>query len=435
MASLKLLLFCLYTSVLSASSVQYYLALSNDGPITSGAQGTVEARLIFRAGSRLEIPLPHPNPYTFHWYLESPLSIVRRSERGFSCSITVRTRSPDVYNLLAWVTREGCPWCPPVAHGSTKLHVTNSVVGTLSLMQPNGTVASSTKGYELATRTPTKVSFILYDPSDYFNAASFRYTWHFGNGERLVTNESYVHHTYPTPGVYQLHVDVLAHLNHSQQKTGISAASLELLDAIQKIEVKAIDDIHADHRMDFYLYVNGSPPLKMCWAISRNCAPVVDHRCHPVELYRSSAYNLSYTFSDPGSYTFNVKAENSVSALQACYKITTRESGIHPVYFIVPCVTLLTVILLFILSVAVRNSGSRKHSVEVADFDFSPVTDVRVEEARVLSRRTIQTFCIPCVPLESHSLSEREVHSLLRFSSTPLQNYTQWPETCSPRPS
>uniref|UniRef100_UPI00398EA270 transmembrane protein 130 n=1 Tax=Pristiophorus japonicus TaxID=55135 RepID=UPI00398EA270 len=433
MASLQLLLL-LSSAVLSGRCSQYYLVLDTDSPITTGARGMVQARLVSRAGARLEAA--QPQPYTFHWYLDSPLAIVGRWERSLSCSIAVRTQAPKVYTLRAWVTRDGCHWCPPLAHASSKLYVTDSVVGTLSLMQPNGSTMPSTSGYELATQTPTKVSFVRYDPSDYFHTATFRYTWHFGDGERTVTNESYVLHIYPTPGIYQLHVDVLAYLSHSQQKTGVYGASLKLLDAIKEIEVKTINTTHADHRMDFYLYTNGSPPLKMCWLISRNCVPVIEHRCHPVELYRSSAYNLSYTFSEPGSYSFNVRAENSVSALQVCYKISTMQSGTNPVWVIVPCVTLLTIILLFVLSIAMRSSNARKDAIEVADFDFSPVTDKPGQEARVLCRRNTQICCIPRRPLQdqSYNHSAREVHALLKFSHTPLQDYTQRPEACPFRP-
>ncbi|XP_067912989.1 transmembrane protein 130 [Heterodontus francisci] len=431
MTSPNLVLLLLNTAVLSGSCSQYDLVLSNDGPISTGAQGTVEAKLLSRAGSRPDTVQAHP--YIFHWDLQYPLAIVRKSEQELSCSITVRSLTPNVYALHAWVTQKWCSWCPPIAHGSTKLLVTDTVVGTLSLTQPNGSIISTSKEYELATKTPTKISFILYDPSDYFNTDSFRYFWQFGDGERMVTNESYTLHTYPTPGIYQLHVDVLAHLNHSQQKTGVYGASLRLLDTIKKIEVKSIEESYTDHRMDFYLYINGSPPLQMCWLISRNCVPVLDPRCHPVELLRSSVYNLSYTFTELGPYTFNVRAENSVSTLQACYKITTWQSGTHPVWFIVPCVTVFTIILLFILSSAMRKGSARKDLVEVADFDFSPVADKPVKEARVLSRRTIRICCIPCLPAEDElrSLSGREIHSLLKNSHTQLQDYSQRPEMCS----
>ncbi|XP_041062818.1 transmembrane protein 130 [Carcharodon carcharias] len=433
MMSFKLLL-VLNTAVLSGTCWQYDLVLSNDGPISTGAQGRVEARLVPRAGSRPD-PL-QPQPYTFHWYLESPLAIVRRSEQELGSTITVRSLAPKVYALRAWVTQNECAWCPPAAHGSTKLYITDSVVGTLSLVQPNGSITSSSKEYELATKSSTKISFILYDPSDYFVTATFRYFWHFGDGERMVTNKSYALHTYPTPGIYQLHVDVVAYLNQSQQKTGVYGASLKLLDTIKEIEVKSVDDTHADHRMDFYLYVNGSPPLKVCWLIFRNCIPVIDHRCRPIELLSSTVANLSYTFSELGPYTFNVKAENSVSTLQACYKITTWQNGTHPVWFIVPCVTLFTVILLFILSVVMRKGSSQKDLVEVADFDFSPMTDKSVKEAWASTRRTVHICCVPCgrVGNRSHSLSGREVHSLLKFSHTQLQDYTHRPKMCSSSP-
>ncbi|XP_048408609.1 transmembrane protein 130 isoform X2 [Stegostoma tigrinum] len=433
MTSLELLLL-LNTAVLSGMCWQYELLLSNNGPITTGARGTVEARLVPKPGSRQE--QLEPQPYTFHWNVESPLAIVRSSEQEFNSSITVRSLAPKLYALRAWVTRTDCSWCPPLAHGSIKLLVTDSVVGTLSLKQPNGSITFSRKEYELATNIPTQISFILYDPSDYFDTASFRYFWYFGDGERMVTNKSYALHIYPTPGTYQLHLDVLAYLNHSQQRTGVYGASLSLLDTIKKIEVMSVDDIHADHKKNFYIYVNGSPPLDVCWLVSRSCIAVIDHSCDLIELPSSTVSNVSYTFRDLGPYTFNVRAKNSVSTLQACYKITTWKNGIHPVWFIVPCVTLFTIILLFVLSIAMRKGSARKDSIEVADFDFSPMSDKSVTEAWAPSRGTVHLCCIPCgrQKHESHSLSRREAHSLLKFSHTQIQAYSQRPEICSSSP-
>eukprot|EP00061_Rhincodon_typus_P014070 g40866.t1 len=178
MTSLELLLL-LNTAVLSGMCWQYELVLSNDGPITTGAHGTVEARLVPKPGSRQE--QLEPQPYTFHWNVESPLAIVRSSEQELTSSITVHSLAPKLYALRAWVTRSGCSWCPPLAHGSIKLLVTDFVVGTLSLKQPNGSITFSRKEYELATNIPTQISFILYDPSDYFDTASFRYFWYFGD--------------------------------------------------------------------------------------------------------------------------------------------------------------------------------------------------------------------------------------------------------------
>ncbi|GCB78313.1 hypothetical protein scyTo_0015807 [Scyliorhinus torazame] len=433
MTSLKPLLL-LVTVVLSGMCWQYDLELSNDGPITTGAQGNVEARLVPMVRSQRD--LLQPQSYIFHWYLESPLAIVRKSEQELRSSITVHSLAPKVYAVRVWVTRRECSWCPTLAHDSIKVHVTDSVVGTLSLLQPNGSITSSSKEYELATKTPMQISFILYDPSDYFDTANFRYFWQFGDGERMVTNESCTLHVYPTPGIYQLHVAVVAYLNHSQQKTGVYGVSLKLLDTIKAIEVKSVDDSHADHKMDFYVSINGSPPLQMCWLISRNCVPDIGHGCHPIELLRSTVANLSYTFRELGPYTFNVRAENSVSALQACYKITTWQNGTHPIWFIVPCVTLFTIILLFVLSIVMRKGKGQKDTIEVADFDFSPTSDKSVKEAWIPSQRDISICCLPCGrPQDTPpSLSRREVHSLLRFSHAQLQDYTQRPKMRSSSP-
>ncbi|XP_051878038.1 transmembrane protein 130 [Pristis pectinata] len=417
------LLLLLNAAALGGASSPYNLVLINDSPITTGAQGLVEARLVSRAGGFLS-----PNSLAFHWDLRRPLSVVRRSEGALSCSLTVRSRSPGVYKLRAWVSRADCWGCPPLAHGSTTLHVTDSVMGTLSLTQLNESVTSSTNGYELATKTPTKISFLLYDPSGYFNTSLFHYSWHFGDGEKTITNDSYTFHVYPKAGIYQAHVDVFVFLSHSRRKTGVFGVTLSLLDSIKSIEVKSTDNLHASGIHDLHLHVNGSPPLKICWLLSQNCIPVVGHKCRPVQLDRSQDYNLSCTLGPPEPYTLNVRAENSVSALQTCYRITSWKSGIHPVWFIIPSVTLFTVVLLFILSTTMRSRRSLKDLVEVADFDFSTVGEKLVQERRTLSGKSFPSCCSSGLSLgsKSHSHSAREAHSLLKFSCTLPQDYHTW---------
>ncbi|XP_072916284.1 transmembrane protein 130 [Hemitrygon akajei] len=421
------LAFLLNAALPAGGSSLYNLVLSNDSPITTGAEGLVEARLTHRAGAQL-VP-------RFHWDVPRPLSVVRRSEGELNSTLVVRSRAPGFYRLRAWVSRPECWRCPPLARGVTVLRVTDSVMGTVSLTQTNRSVTSLTNVYELATNTPTKISFILYDPSGYFNTASFRYSWHFGDGERAVTNDSSVFHVYPKAGVYQAHVDVLASLSHSRRKTGIFGATLSLLDPIKAIEIKSTDDKRTSDIHDFQLHINGSPPLQICWLLSQDCTPVVGHKCRPVHLEHSRNYNLSHSLASPGPYSLSVRAENNVSTFQTCYRVTSWQSGIHQVWFIVLSVTLFTVLLLVVLSTMVRNHRPRKNFVEVADFDFCPSKGKLVHEKRARPGKIASPCCGTGLTLgrESQSHGTREAHSLLRFSGSPPQDYRTW-ESCSAAP-
>ncbi|XP_062913585.1 transmembrane protein 130 [Mobula hypostoma] len=412
------LVFLLNAAVPAGGSSLYSLVLSNDSPITTGAEGLVEARLINRAGTQLS-----PRSLAFHWDLRRPLSVVRRSEGALNSTLVVRSRAPGFYRLRAWVSRAECRRCPSLARGATVLHVTDSVMGTVSLTQTNRSVTSLTNGYELATNTRTKISFILYDPSGYFNTASFHYRWHFGDGERAVTNDSNVFHVYSKAGVYQAHVDVFASLSRSRRKTGIFGATLSLLDSIKAIEIERADDKRASDVHDFQLHVNGSPPLQICWLLSQDCAPVVVRKCRPVRLEHSRNYNLSYSTASPGPYSLSVRAENSVSSFQTCYRVTSWQSGVDHVWFIVLSVTLFTVVLLVTLSTMVRNHRPRKDFVEVADFDFCPSEGKLAQERRAWLGKT-SSPCYGSGLSQSHGTGE--THALLRYSGSLLQGYRTW---------
>ncbi|XP_078274666.1 transmembrane protein 130 [Rhinoraja longicauda] len=424
MANESLLLLLMNAAAIAAAeSAQYFLFASNNGPITTGARGSVEARLVPGAG--METAFLAPDSLSFHWEVQRPLSVVRRWRGEMSSSLMVRSPVPGVYRLRAWVRREGCLRCLPLAHTATTLHVTDSVIGNLSLTQLNRSVTSSNTGYELATNAPTKISFILYDPSRYLSTSCFRFRWHFGDGERRITNDSYAFHIYPRAGIYQAHVEVSVYLRHSQRKSGTFGATLNLLDAINTIEVKNADNEHPKDIMDFHLHVNGSPPLTICWSVSPNCIRAVGHACHTVLLERSQDCHVRCPMSDAEPYTLNVRAENGVSSLQTCYKIKPWHKGIHPVWFIIPGVTLFTIVLLIILSPTVRNSRSQKDLVEVADFDFSPSG---VKSSRWGPREVFPLCCGPSQSLarQSHSRTTMEGHSLLRCSAPPPLDYRTW---------
>ncbi|XP_072125215.1 transmembrane protein 130 isoform X4 [Mobula birostris] len=243
------------------------------------------------------------------------------------------------------------------------------------------------------------------------------------DGERAVTNDSNVFHVYSKAGVYQAHVDIFASLSRTRRKIGIFGATLSLLDPIKAIEIERADDKRASDVHDFQLHVNGSPPLQICWLLSQDCAPVVGRKCRPVRLEHSRNYNLSYSAASPGPYSLSVRAENSVSSFQTCYRVTSWQSGVDQVWFIVLSVTLFTVVLLVTLSTMVRNYRPRKDSVEVADFDFCPSEGKLAQERRAWLGKT-SSPCYGSGLSQSHGTSE--AHALLRYSGSLLQGYRTW---------
>uniref|UniRef100_H3AE66 Transmembrane protein 130 n=1 Tax=Latimeria chalumnae TaxID=7897 RepID=H3AE66_LATCH len=385
----------------SDAALYYTLEVKNNGPITTGAQATITASLSITNGS---VVFPaDPKLYHFHWTY-TYLKLTKKSDEEFNSSITVHSEVSGNYSISVWVT--DCWICPHIAINSTHLEVTRSVVGHLLIAQPVNSSTILRHGPELSTDTLTTVSFILYDPSNYFSSASFTYSWDFGDGKRILTNESSVYHNYSSPEKCRLQVEVLAEVEHNRnskhgnkkvQKKGFYSASLNLLDAVTSIEVKGPTSIKTQQTLTLAIAVNGSPPLTLCWLIvAFEWTSGETEKCHQVVL-NETHYNLSYSFNASGKYFLSVNAKNDISMLQAYHDITVWQNNTNPLLFILPCTLFILVLLAFIIFTTFRTSMHHKDLVEVADFDFSPTTEKGTLQPADTRTNPVMVCCSFCI--------------------------------------
>ncbi|XP_028914444.1 transmembrane protein 130 [Ornithorhynchus anatinus] len=414
----------------AAAAVQYDLRLSTDGPTTTGADGLVLATLIAGNGSHAVFP-DDLKQYRFHW-VYSPLLLTGKSEGEFNSAISVTGQSPGDFPIAVWVTPADCWLCQPLAKGFTLLHVTEFIVGNLIMVQRDGISSQAKQGSRLARDTTTQASFVLHDPSNYFKSASFLYNWDFGDGTQLVTEDSFVYYNYSTAGTCTVHLKVVAEWKQLKkspdekglvQKTGEFTASLELLDAIQSIQVLGSSETHVMQTLNFSLQITGSPPLALCWLVKSDCIPLEGDECHLVEINGTSC-NVSHTFNVPGRYCLSVRAQNAVNRLHQYHPITVGATGIHPAVFALPCVALISVMLGLIVYATFRSTSQPKDLVEVADFDFSPMSDKSTVDSEAEGR--CAWVCCRCCPLQApHGYREiiRETHGLLHPLHKPAKTY------------
>ncbi|KAF6083323.1 transmembrane protein 130 [Phyllostomus discolor] len=269
------------------------------------------------------------------------------------------------------------------------------------------------------TKTVLKVSFLLHDPSSFFKTASFLYSWDFGDGTQMVTEDPVVYYNYSIIGTFTVRLHVVAEWEQATlptgkgvvQKTGAFSTSLKLQETLRGIQVLGPNQIQTFQKVTVTLNFLGSPPLTVCWRLKPKCLPLGEGECHPVSV-ASTTYNLTHVFRASGDYCFSIQAENVVSKTHQYHRIQVWPSSIQPVVFAFPCATLFTVMLAFIMCMTLRGSTHQKDMVENPE----PPTGARC----------CQMCCGPFLLETPSEYLEvvRESHGLLPPLYKPVKTYT-----------
>ncbi|XP_004380866.1 transmembrane protein 130 isoform X1 [Trichechus manatus latirostris] len=358
----------------------YELRLTTDGPATTGAEVTISASFVARDNGSLALPMD-AHLYRFHW-IHTPLVLTSKTEKALSSTIRVVSNVPGDLPVSVWVTPANCWTCQPVARGFTVLSITEFLVGKLVVTQNSSLPWPSS----YLTKMTLKVSFLLHDPSNFFKSALFLYNWDFGDGTQMVTEDPVVYYNYSIIGTFTVKLKVVAEWEQAKpgagkgimQKMGDFSASLKLQETLRGIQVLVPTLIQTLQKITVTLNFLGSPPLTVCWRLKPECLPLEEGECHPVSV-ASTTYNLTHTFRNPGDYCFSIRAENVISKTHQYHRIQVWPTSIQPAVFAFPCATLITVMLAIVMYMTLRNAGQQKDMVEVADFDFSPMSDKNPE--------------------------------------------------------
>ncbi|XP_073504114.1 transmembrane protein 130 [Phyllobates terribilis] len=408
----------------------YFLMVSSDGPITSGAEATVNASLLIANGSTSLVA--DPGLYHFHW-IYNPLWLTHRSQGESSSAITLQCESPGSYPISVWVTERHCATCEPIARNTTQLLVTRGIVGRLAASQADGNGTHERLGFILATDSSVMLSFLIHDPSDFFKSAAFTYEWIFDGRSTVLTSDPFVRHNYSSPGNFNVSLLVTAHLHdandqrHPERKTGNFTAMLTLQDVISSIAIAGPRETTTGQNVSMSLHIFGSPPLTVCWLIKSDCVSLDGEECHP-QVINGTAVIIKHNFRSAGQYCLSVKAQNEVSKLLGHQSITVTSTGVHPVWFVLPCCAFIAIaigVIFYTLFRAGNHSAHQKSLVEVADFDFSPVNEKyeALPEYKEIPARNV--CCSYCTADSSSEEGERrgETQPLLHSSYMPTRSY------------
>ncbi|NXQ58247.1 TM130 protein, partial [Anthoscopus minutus] len=244
---------------LLTSTEFYSLEITNNGPITTGAQATVQARL------RMKNENVTSNSYHFNW-IYAPLILVEKYEQQFNSIISVTGEFPGTFTVSVWVTHKNCWLCRPVARNSTVLQISEFITGNLTIAQIEDSRVT-THDSSSSMDTVTQISFSLHDPSHYFKSASFVYNWDFGDGVYQITKEPFVYCNCSSMGNRTVRLKVVAeweqigniiHEREIMQKTGDFTTALELLDAVKSINIVGSRETHVMENLNLSLHINGT---------------------------------------------------------------------------------------------------------------------------------------------------------------------------------
>ncbi|XP_036171101.1 transmembrane protein 130 isoform X1 [Myotis myotis] len=403
----------------------YELHLVTDSPATTGAEVNITASLVASDNGSLALPTD-PLSYRFHW-VHSPLLLKGKTEEAFRSTIRAVGNVPGDFPISVWVTSADCQMCQPVARSRLVLSITENIVGKLVITQNASLPWPST----YFTKTLLKTSFLLHDPSNFFKTASFLYSWDFGDGTQMVTEDSTVYYNRSIMGTFTVKLKVVAEWEQAAlaagkgivQKTGHFSGSLKLQETLRGIQVMGPTEIQAFQEMTVTLNFLGSPPLTMCWRIKSECLPLEEHECRPVPV-AGTVYNVTTIIMDPGDYCFSIRAENVISRTHQYHRVQVWPSRIQPAVFAFPCATIITMMLAFIMYMTLRNTTQQKDMVEVADFDFSPMSDKNPEPPT--EAKCCQMCCVPFLLETPSEYLEvvRENHGLLPPLYKSVKTYT-----------
>lgn len=106
-----------FTPFLLISTELYSLEITNNGPITTGAQATVQARL------RTKNENDTSNLYHFNW-IYAPLILIEKSEQRLNSVINVTGEFSGTFPVSVWVTHKNCWLCRSVVRNITVLQIT-----------------------------------------------------------------------------------------------------------------------------------------------------------------------------------------------------------------------------------------------------------------------------------------------------------------------
>uniref|UniRef100_A0A3Q1I8M3 PKD domain-containing protein n=1 Tax=Anabas testudineus TaxID=64144 RepID=A0A3Q1I8M3_ANATE len=236
---------------------------------------------------------------------------------------------------------------------------------SLVFYQVEGNATYIRSSGQLASDVPIETMFEFFDPQKNFSTECCSYTWDLGNGEVIQGTEPVVRYHYHQSGNYTLRLKVGVNMTkHAPLITGVYSTDVQVLDTIKQIKLKGSSNYEVSQNTTLTFYVDGSPPMWVCWSFLPSCVQDTTGGCTLTMLYENTL-RLSHTFTSAGVHCLEISIRNDISKLHTSFSLDVRRSYDVHIFFILFCAAALAATISFAAVVVCRprrRSRSQVHS-------------------------------------------------------------------------
>ncbi|KAK2820807.1 hypothetical protein Q5P01_023766 [Channa striata] len=236
---------------------------------------------------------------------------------------------------------------------------TENIPGKLVFYQMEGNTAYIRDTGELASDVQTETVFELFEHHNY-STADFTYTWDLGNGKVINGTEPVVRYHYPQSGNYTLCLKVgVNKTTFAPSIAGFYSTNVQVLDAIKEIRLKDPSYYGVSQNTTLAFYVDGSPPMWVCWRFLPNCMEDVTGGCTLTMLYENTL-RLNHNFTEAGVHCLDVSIRNDISQLQSSFSLYVKGNHTYLVYILSSAAVFVTT---FIAAIACSRRRRRRSQI------------------------------------------------------------------------
>ena len=260
-----------------------------------------------------------------------------------------------------------------------KFQLSRNLIGALLLHQPE-TPQAAIMNHTVSTAADVNVSFLLHDPSGFFDHFDKKYSWTV-NGKDINDTQDSLSVTLSPPGEYNVSCNVIVISEKLVMDRNVDLTSRIIAkDPIKELKFAGKYFIPRNPGLDLNVScVSGTGPFSFCKEV-KNISEIETDNCTEVLISgkKDCFFHVPWYFREAGKYNLWVRVSNDVSTLFQKVEISVMDFKIQPsiTFVVIPVVSSIMAIFIIVFGIALHVQQRRRgFTIEVADFDFSARND------------------------------------------------------------
>jgi len=253
--------------------------------------------------------------------------------------------------------------------------LSNFLVGQFKIKQDTRTIDSLSTLPIIASKTPVNVSFVLHDPSGYFNNFEKTYIWKIDNVTIEAAKTDVLVHTFES-GSRNASISMYASANNDAMKVDKHVDldfTAEIQDPIEKVKFDGKTFIFRNQSLDLNIScVTGTGPFHFCKEFASNGHVYSDDCKTSVIQSDQCLFHASWYFKTAGKFNLDIRVWNNVSMVNTSIAITVGEvmKQTSLTFVVLPVISCILAIVILVFALAFHVQQRKRFTIEVADFDF-----------------------------------------------------------------